>query len=200
MTFEYQITNSTIEPRILQIVPWSNPPFQSDGAHRQDFRSIAVRKRRSYLLRPSGERISKERLKKKRKYRMVVNYEPIFPDIRTAFRKFRSIMEEDEELKVIFPKGIKHLQVSERRSAKNIKEILAPSTFAFHLPETEASESANNFEMSEDLNENGCFPYGKGCVYCALLAKSHGNMVKSISNGRKYKIRQRISCKSKNIV
>ena len=79
-------------------------------------------------------------------------------------------MEEDEELKVIFPKGIKHLQVSERRSAKNIKEILAPSTFAFHPPETETSKSANNFEMSEDLNENGCFPCGKGCVHCALLA------------------------------
>ena len=30
VTFEYQITNSTIEPRILQMVSWSNPPFQSD--------------------------------------------------------------------------------------------------------------------------------------------------------------------------
>ena len=108
-------------------------------------------------------------------------------------------MEEDEELKVIIPKGIKHLEVSERRSAKNIKEILAPSTFAFHPPQTETSESANNFEMSEDLNENGCFPCGKGCIYCALLAKSQGNTVRSISNGRKYKIRQRISFKSKNI-
>ena len=106
-------------------------------------------------------------------------------------------MEEDEELKVIFPKGINHLQVSERRSAKNIKEILAPSTFAFYPPQTETSESANNFEMSEDLKENGCFPCGKGYIYCASLAKSQGNMVRSITNGRKYKIRQRISCKSK---
>ena len=131
------------------------------------FVPFAVRKKRSDLLRPSGERINKERSKQIRKYRMVADYEPIFPDIRTAFRKFRSILEEDEDLKVIFPKGIKHLQVSERRSAKNIKEILAPSTFAVNPPETETSESANNFEMSEDLNENGCFPCGKWvCILC----------------------------------
>ena len=144
---------------------------------------FAVRNERSDLLRPLGERINKERSKQIRKYKMVVDYEPTFPDIHTAFRKFRAIMEEDEELKVIFPKGIKHLQVSKRRSAKNIKEILAPSTFAFHPPETETSEPANNFEMSEDLNENVCFPCGKECLYCALLAKSQGNMVRSISNG-----------------
>ena len=30
VTIEYQITNSIIEPRILQIVPWSNPLFQFD--------------------------------------------------------------------------------------------------------------------------------------------------------------------------
>ena len=30
VTFEYQITNSTIEPWILQIVPRSNPAFQFD--------------------------------------------------------------------------------------------------------------------------------------------------------------------------
>ena len=54
--------------------------------------------------------------------------------------------------------------------------------------------------MSDDLNENGCFSCAKGCIYCALLAKSQGNMVRGVSNGRKYKIRQRISCKSKSVV
>ena len=56
------------------------------------FIPFAVRKKRNDLLRPSGERINKERSKQIRKYRMVVDYEPTFPDIRTAFRKFRSIM------------------------------------------------------------------------------------------------------------
>ena len=39
------------------------------------------------------------------------------------------------------------------------------------------------------------------CIdYICMFAKSQGNMVRSISNERKYKIRQRISCKSKNIL
>ena len=87
------------------------------------FVPFAVRKKRSDLPRPSGEIINKERSKQIQKYRMPVDYEPTFPDICTAFRKFRSIMEKDEKLKVIFPKGIKHLQVSERKIDKNIKEI-----------------------------------------------------------------------------
>ena len=62
---------------------------------------------------------------------MVTNYEPTFPDIRKAFSKFRNIFEEDEELQEIFPKGIIHLQMSERRGAKNIKELIAPSTVKF---------------------------------------------------------------------
>ena len=49
------------------------------------------------------------------KYRMVTGYEPTFLDIRKALRKFKHIIEDDEELKEIFPKGVSHLQVSERR-------------------------------------------------------------------------------------
>ena len=86
---------------------------------------FSVRKKRSDLLRPSEERINKERSKQIRKYRMVVDYEPTFLDIRTAFRKFTSIIEEDEELKVTFHKGIKHVQVSERKSAQEHKRNLS---------------------------------------------------------------------------
>ena len=69
-----------------------------------------------------------------------------------------------------------------------------------HPPETETSESANNFEMSEDLNENDCFPCEKGW-YIVLCLQSHREIWSEVSaNGRKYKIRQIISCKSKNIV
>ena len=44
---------------------------------------------------------------------------------------FKSIIEEDEELQEVFPKGIKHFQISERRGAKNIKELLAPPNIKF---------------------------------------------------------------------
>ena len=107
---------------------------------------------------------------------MVVDYEPTFPDVRVAFRKFRSIIEDDDELKKVFPKGIKHLQVSERRRAKNLKEILAPSAFIPYSPEENENASHNlvndNNESHETVaegDENGCFPCGKDCVYCALL-------------------------------
>ena len=48
-----------------------------------------------------------------------------------AFRKFKHIIEDDEELKEIFSKGVSHFQVSEKRGSKNIKELLAPSMTRF---------------------------------------------------------------------
>ena len=66
---------------------------------------------------------------------MVVDYEPTFPDVCVASCKFRSIIEDDDELNKVFPEGIKHLQVSEWRGAKNLKEILAPSAFVPYSPE-----------------------------------------------------------------
>ena len=62
------------------------------------------------------------------KYRFVTEYEPSFPDIRKAFRKFDHMLKNDEKMKKVFPYDAKHFQVSEKRGTKNIKEILAPST------------------------------------------------------------------------
>ena len=49
------------------------------------------------------------------KYRFVTNFEQKFPDIKTGFKKFKHIIEDHEELKKIFPHGIKHFQVAEKR-------------------------------------------------------------------------------------
>ena len=88
----------------------------------EKFSSHVVTTKRKDLLR-------NKKMKKQRneitKYGMVTNYEPTFPDIRKAFRKFKHIIEDDEELKEVFPKGVSHFQVSERRGSKNIKELLA---------------------------------------------------------------------------
>ena len=109
---------------------------------------------------------------------MVTDYEPTFPDIRKAFKKFKHIIEDDEELKEIFSKGVSHFQVSERRGSKNIKELLAPSTTRFR----EINED-NDMENEEDQNmEEGCCPCGKPCAYCHLLEKSQGKTLKSKSN------------------
>ena len=37
------------------------------------------------------------------KYRFVTEYEPSFPDIRKAFRKFDHILKNDEKMKKVFP-------------------------------------------------------------------------------------------------
>ena len=107
---------------------------------------------------------------------MVVDYEPTFPDVRVTFHKFRSIIENGDELKKVFSKGIRHLQVSERSRAKNLKEILAPSAFVPYSPEENENASHNSINDDNELletvvegDENGCFPCGKTCVYCALL-------------------------------
>ena len=135
------------------------------------FIPFAVKKKRNKLLRSSIDDNNKKNDHREiKKYRMVTDYEPTFPDIRVAFRKFKSILEDDEELKEIFPKCIKHLQVSERRGAKNIKEILAPSVSAVNSADTaegehiDPSTARNATNMVE--NDNGCYPCGKNCVYC----------------------------------
>ena len=77
------------------------------------FITHAIKTKRKDLL----QNRKRKKQRKVEKYRMVTNYEPTFPDIRKAFSKFRNIFEEDEELQEVFPKGIVHLQVSEKRGA-----------------------------------------------------------------------------------
>ena len=71
---------------------------------------------------------------------------------------FKSIIEEDEELQEVFPKGIKHFQISERRGPKNIKELLAPSNIKFKENALEESESQNEDEIERDQDPEGCYP------------------------------------------
>ena len=98
------------------------------------------------------------------------------------------------------------MQVSER-GAKNLKEILAPSAFVPYSPEENENASHNSIndnneslETVEEGDENGCLPCGKDCIYCALLSKSQGKTFKSISNRKQFKKRQKINCRSRNVI
>ena len=82
-----------------------------------------MKKKRSHILKGNGK---KKQQKTFQKYCFVTEYEPSFPDIRKAFRKFDHILKNDEKMKKVFPYGAKYFQVSEKRGTKNIKEILAP--------------------------------------------------------------------------
>ena len=121
-----------------------------------------------------------------------MDYEPSFPDIRKAFKKLGHILENDEEMKEVFPYGVKHSQVSEKRSSKNMKEILASSTVALSRPLT-----MNTNDNTEAL---GSHPCNKPCVYCKLLSKTETNQFASVSTGQSYKVRQSINCQSKNVI
>ena len=85
-----------------------------------------------------------------------------------------------------------------------MKEILAPSGSAVNSADTaegehiEPSITRNATSMVE--NDNGCYPCGKNCAYCTLVDKSKGNTFKSVSNGKMFKIRQKINCTSKNLI
>ena len=121
-----------------------------------------------------------------------MDYEPSFPDIRKAFKKFGHILENDEEMKEVFTYGVKDFQVSEKRSSKNIKEILAPSTVALLRPLT-----TNTNDNNETLANHPC---NTPCVYCKLLSKTETDHFTSLSIGQSYKIRQSINCQSKNVI
>ena len=129
-----------------------------------------------------------------KKYRFVKNFEPTFPDIKTGFKKFKHIIEDDEELKKIFPHGIKHFQFSEKRGSKNIKEILAPSNTCFSNEDQPQNENKHVDEI------NGSHPCNKPCVYCNILRKTESNQFQSNSNGQTFNIRQNINCQSENVV
>ena len=96
----------------------------------------------------------------------------------TGFKNFKHIIEDDEELKKIFPHGIKHFQVSEKRGSKNIKEILVPSNTCFSNEDQPQNENEHVDEI------NGSHPCNKPCVYCNILRKAESNQFKSNSNAR----------------
>ena len=99
-----------------------------------------------------------------RKNRFTTDLEPSFPDIRKAFTKFKNIIEDDDELKEVFPHGIRHFQVSQRRGAKNIKELLAPLSLKM-------TKTPSNSTDEIDPN-NGSHPCGKPCVCCKFLSET----------------------------
>ena len=132
----------------------------------------------SYALKVKRRNLLEKKTRKKSdgivKYQMVTDFEPTFPDIKKAFRKFQHIIVDDEELKEVFPKGVKHFRSSERRGSINVKEILAPSTVKF-------KQSYENINCQQNVDEDpkGYLPCDKPCVYCDLLRKSQGTVVDS---------------------
>ena len=130
--------------------------------------------------------------RKKRKYNFVATWDPIFPDIGRAIRKFVPLLAEDEECKKLFPKG--SFIMVYKRGHKNLKEILAPSTIS-----TPEGELGRNSKIGQCKKWQKCGTSGRGrkrsnrLNTCAVLEQ--GNMFCSKVTKEKYKIKQDFICK-----
>ena len=99
--------------------------------------------------------------------------------------KHQHTLKDDEELSKVFPIGAKDFQVSERREAENIKEILAKSKVRM---------------IANDEDDPGSRPRDKDCSYRHLLRDTEGKDFKSVTTGCKYKVGQKITCKAKDVI
>ena len=102
---------------------------------------MATLPRKKVLDKQRNSKKKKEKDDNVRKYRFVTTYEPAFPDIKKVLLSHQNIIYEDEELREVFPNGARDFQVSERREAKNIKELLVTSTISTVVNEEENSGS-----------------------------------------------------------
>ena len=121
----------------------------------------------------------------KKVFPLVLDYNPILPDIQSIIRKHVHLLRSSPQITESFP--AKSVFPAYRRT-KNLKEILAPSKFR-------PSSAAN-----QTVNKGGCFKCEKNrCDLCKnfLLQTSK---FQSSATGRHYPIRQKLSCSSKNVI
>ena len=100
------------------------------GSHEylnKHFIKVAKLKRKAVL---EGKLPSKRKLESTRisKINFVPSWDPMFPDINKALRKFQRMLEDDDQCKQLFPRGT--FRVAYKRGHKNLKELIAPARVA----------------------------------------------------------------------
>ena len=127
---------------------------------------------------------SDNRDKPKRFTTFVAEYNPRGPNIQEIIKRHLNILQENPEVRKIFPDG--SIIVANTR-CKNLKELLA---------------RADPYDVREDLLPN---PVG-GYRICGKKCDSCNNMVDSTSefvckhSGKKFSIRRPLTCLTQNIV
>ena len=92
----------------------------------------------------------------KRTYYFSTSYDPEFLNIRACIKKHEKIVQEDPELKELFPNGC--FSVTERRGHKNLKEHLATSRFKWEgCPRVEPEQDSSD----GGTGEVGCWKCGE---------------------------------------
>jgi len=152
----------------------------------QGYNAVLVNKQFDKALSIERSELLKKKVKPvKRVFSLVLEYNPILPDIQRVIKKYAHLLRSSPELLEIFPpKSI----FPAYRQTKNLKDILAPLKFC-------SENGANQAEKEM----GGCFKCGTHCDLCKNLL-SQDSKFKSFSTGRAYRINQKLSCSSKNIV
>ena len=121
----------------------------------------------------------------KKVFPLVLDYNPILPDIQRIIRKHVHLLNSSPELLEIFPpKSI----IPAYRRTKNLKDILAPSKFC-----------VNKGFGREHSEAGGCFKCSSKCDLCKNFLIEDTSF-KSFATGRTYKINQRLTCSSRYVV
>ena len=125
----------------------------------------------------------------------------MFPNIGKAIKKFAKILEEDEDCREVFPEGC--FRIAYKRGHKNLKEIIAPSSFAF-ASHGDIKQRNHRDEIGYCKKCNKCGRSNRGrkrendLNNCSVMEE--GETFYSTVTKETYKIRQEIDCRSKNII
>ena len=135
-----------------------------------------------------------------KKINFVTTWDPMFPNINQAIKKFQHILEEDDLCKQIFPKDT--FRVAYKRGHKNLKELIAPSKISFRDSKEGIQGKRQYIGKCQKCGECGKSIRGRkraSGIYCCQVLEESDQFL-SRTTGEKYKIRQDISCKSENII
>ena len=135
-----------------------------------------------------------------KKINFITTWDPMFPNINQAIKKFQHILEEDDLCKQIFPKGT--FRVAYKRGHKNLKELIAPSKISLRDSKEGIQGKRQYIGKCQKCGECGKSIRGRkraSGIYCCQVLEESDQFL-SRTTGEKYKIRQDISCKSENII
>ena len=128
------------------------------------------------------------------KINFVVSHDPTFPDIRKAINRHYHILEGDEQCARLFPKGT--FRVCSRRGNWNLKEWIAPTRYVG--PKRVDEENRGNWKCGSCCKSVTGRKRESGIYNCDVMEEATN--FRSKATKEKYKIRQNINCRSKNVI
>ena len=151
--------------------------YNPDSVDRQSEKALSVER---------SELLTKRVKPKKKVFPLVLDYNPILPDIQRVIKKHAHLLRSSPELLEVFPP--KSVFPAYHRT-KNLKDILALSKFG-------GTGSSVHHTRQET---GGCFKCNKKYDLCQKFL-IHDTKFQSFATGCVYKINQQLSCTSRNVI